>query len=383
MNILYLTASMDMGGVETNIVLLARELAKYEHKLTVASWGGSLVDDLIEAGGEHKPIEARFENKSAFLRDVFTLQKIIYETHPDIIHVFAPSSAFQLWLAGKLSPGGKRRYPVVSSVMGLQNSSDEKIIQTHIRNYMMTMGADRIFIIAPAIKKMLNVLPISRKRERLIDKPVVGVRIPERLSQDDISSIRAELKVAPGEKIVMTIGALEPRKSHELFVRSAARVLTKRRNVKFFIVGEGNLRNNLEKEISSLGLEANVKLLGMRKDVIRLLNAVDVCVKPGIVEGFIGITVLEAQSLHVPVVAFHTEDVQLAIVENETGLIVPAPDTEKMALAIETLLDDEDMAARLTNAGYERVKNIFSIQAVTRGLISQYEEEIQKRTSRL
>ena len=70
----------------------------------------------------------------------------------------------------------------------------------------------------------------------------------------------------------------------------------------------------------------------------RLLSATDVYVKPGVVEGFIGITVLEALGLAKPVVAFETEDVKLALTDGETGLIVPNGDVASLAERILYLL---------------------------------------------
>ena len=62
-----------------------------------------------------------------------------------------------------------------------------------------------------------------------------------------------------------------------------------------------------------------------RDDVERILAATDVYVRPGVVEGFIGITVLEAQALGVPVVSFRTDDVQLAVEGHDVGAERRAP----------------------------------------------------------
>ncbi|MCR4293541.1 MAG: glycosyltransferase family 4 protein [Candidatus Kuenenia sp.] len=371
MKVMFVTNWMEMGGVETNIVLLTKEFTSLGHKVLVVSSGGVLDSDVHLNKGESSRIGIPSKN---FFSSALKLKRIIQAWDPDIIHVFSACGAFYLWVAHKLLCGLGKRPPVVSSVMGLQNSPDESLFKTQLRNYLMTLGAGKILIISPAIGKYLRKLPISG--DRLIEKKVVGIRMPELLTDLEKLKVRKELMVGE-EKIIITIGTLSPRKSHELFIDAASKVLTVRKDVRFFIVGEGELRNFLEDRIATLGIQANVHLLGMRKDVLRLLSVADICVKPGIVEGFVGITVMEAQSLGVPVIAFDTIDVRLVIQDGVTGLIVPRSDIEKLADTIEMLLADKDVANKIGESGRIFIRSTFSIAAVAEGLLSIYEDEVK------
>jgi glycosyltransferase involved in cell wall biosynthesis len=172
----------------------------------------------------------------------------------------------------------------------------------------------------------------------------------------------------------MTIGRLDPVKSHELFVRAAAHVARHRTDVRFFVVGEGPLRSSLEAEIVRLGVGASVTLLGERTDISRLLGSTDVCVRPGIVEGFVGITVLEAQAFGVPVIAFETEDVKLAVTDHETGLLVPPNDTEALGAAVLELLGDPELAERLGAAGRSHLEATYALPVVVDALEALYAE---------
>ena len=96
--------------------------------------------------------------------------------------------------------------------------------------------------------------------------------------------------------------------------------------------------------------------------------------KPGVVEGFVGITVLEAQSVGRPVVAFDTVDVRLAIDDEKTGIIVPNGDTDRLADAIVRLFEDRALAARLVEESKRTVREKFSIEAVVDGLEKEYAE---------
>src|ERR1051326_6724432 len=133
---------------------------------------------------------------------------------------------------------------------------------------------------------------------------------------------------------------------HELFIEAAARVSAAEPRTCFLIIGDGELRAELETLAAARGLCARLAFTGVREDVPRLLSATDVYVKPGIVEGFIGITVLEALALGKPVVAFDTEDVKLALSDGETGFIVANADVRQLAERILYLLRHPEIGQR-------------------------------------
>jgi glycosyltransferase involved in cell wall biosynthesis len=182
--------------------------------------------------------------------------------------------------------------------------------------------------------------------------------------------VRAEFGFPADAPLISTIGALHPRKSHELFVDAAALVVGAVPNARFLVVGGGELRAELEQHARQRGLDGRLVFAGVRDDIPRLLSATDVYVKPGVLEGFIGITVLEALSLAKPVVAFDTEDVKLALADGVTGCIVPNGDTRALANRIVYLLDHPEHATRLGQAGHSLVTERFHF-----GLLAQRLEQ--------
>jgi glycosyltransferase involved in cell wall biosynthesis len=116
----------------------------------------------------------------------------------------------------------------------------------------------------------------------------------------------------------------------------------------------------------------------VRDDVARLLSATDVYVKPGVVEGFIGITVLEALGLSKPVVAFETEDVKLALTDGETGLIVPNANVPRLAERIVYLLENPAVGSRLGQAGQQVVLERFDFGVLARRLEEFYQGVLER-----
>jgi glycosyltransferase involved in cell wall biosynthesis len=103
-----------------------------------------------------------------------------------------------------------------------------------------------------------------------------------------------------------------------------------------------------------------------------------VYVKPGVVEGFVGITVLEALALGKPVIAFETEDVKLALTDGETGLIVPNADVASLADRILYLLANPSVGSRLGQAGQHLVLERFDFGVLARRLEEFYQRVLER-----
>lgn len=370
MRILFLTNQLGIGGIEKNLVRLTAELTSRGHEVWTASAGGALEDELVQVGGKPLRIDVRKP-----LASVRQLVRWSVQQKPDVVHAYsAPSALLWKYVTIALKIRGKSALiaPAVSSVMGLQNSPDERAFWTRLRVFLTAVGVKRLIVMAPAIDEVVRSLPIDSGR--LVHCSVVGVEVPPDLSVAMASrdQVRQELGVLPEEKMVLSIGNLEPRKSHELFVQAAQIICGERKDIPFFVAGEGHQRPMLEELIADGPCSERITLMGARHDVDRLLTACDIYVRPGIVEGFIGITVLEAQALAQPVIAFELEDVKLAIEDGVTGRLVKPHTAENLAAAISELLTDPALASRLATQGRVFVEEHYSIPRIADNLLDVY-----------
>lgn len=378
--ILFVTNSMHVGGIEKNIVRLAAELTGRGHMVFVASRGGELVADAQAAGARVVSLAMTPRRPDRVLSDARTLSALVTRERPDVVHVFSATAAAFIGLTRIILrlPGARTSMPpVVASVMGLQSSPDESNLAVRLRVFALAMGARRLIVTAPAIDSVVRSLPISRSR--IVHQSVVGVDVhPPRDPGGDRDLLRRELGVPADRRLVTTVGRLVPIKSHELFIQAAALVMRARNDVTFLVVGDGEEEARLQAEVQALGVDGVVRFLGNRDDVDLVLGASDVCVRPGTVEGFVGITVLEAQALGIPVVSFETEDVRLAIEDNHTGLLVPCADVTGLAEAVLRILDDGLLAERLGEAGRQHVSSTYSLPAVVSALEALYIETVKR-----
>ena len=369
MRVLFVTNQIDVGGIEQNIVRLAAEFRRRGHEVFVLTAGGTLEADLVRERATHIRLSGR-SGVPGVIADGRILTRTVRDLRPDVVHIFSARAAVIQFIA-KWFLRAPRRVPIVASVMGLQNSPTESKSLIFLRAYATSIGVRRLVVIAPAIGDVLARLPV--RRSKLVELPVVGVDVPP-LPVEGRDEVRSELEVPAGHPVVMTIGRLAERKSHDLFITAAHKVLQQTPNVAFRIVGSGPLFEQHRSLIERLGVGNEVRLVPERTDVYRLLSAVDVYVRPGVVEGFVGITVLEAQAVAVPVISFETEDVKLAIDDGVNGFLVRSGDTDDLARKTLELLEDPEARRRIGEEGRRTVVERFSIQAVTQGLLDLYEQ---------
>jgi glycosyltransferase involved in cell wall biosynthesis len=378
MRILLAAKTMGVGGLERIVVGLARELHSRGHTVWVVSSGGNLVDELQRVGTTHVSAPFDITSPLAVAQAARLIRRLIVEHHIDLVHSFSATAslAINIALRGRVSNGVR----LVSSPMGLQNSPRELPVTTWLRNWFLALGAEQILVISPEIRRHLR--RVGAPDQTLVDFNFVGLDIDAfQPSPDDYLSVRREFGFPPEAQIVATIGALHPRKSHELFVQAAVAVSNAEPRARFLVIGEGELRSELELLTRARGLADRLQFTGVRDDVARLLLATDVYVKPGVVEGFIGITVLEALGLGKAVVAFETEDVKLALTDGETGLIARNGDVDSLAERIVYLLRNPSVGDRLGQAGQQVVLQRFDFGVLAGRLEEFYQGVLERPTA--
>jgi glycosyltransferase involved in cell wall biosynthesis len=149
------------------------------------------------------------------------------------------------------------------------------------------------------------------------------------------ADLRALLGAPADAPVIGTVAALAPHKNHADLLRAAARVVRERPGVHFAWVGEGECRAALERERARLGLESRVHLLGFRHDAHALLAQFTVFCLSSWLEGLCT-SLLDAQSLGVPIVATRVGGVPDVVEDDVTGRLVPSRDPAALA---EALLD--------------------------------------------
>jgi glycosyltransferase involved in cell wall biosynthesis len=164
--------------------------------------------------------------------------------------------------------------------------------------------------------------------------------------------------------VMITVGRLEEQKGIPFLLNAVTTVLQQHPDCQFLIVGDGPERASLEALASSLGIRTSIHFAGHRGDVPGLLKASDLFVLPSLWEGMPN-ALLEAMAAGLPVIATAVEGSREIIESDESGLLVPAADPSDLARAILRVLNQPDLAARLSSGAQSAVvKQFTNISAI-------------------
>jgi glycosyltransferase involved in cell wall biosynthesis len=166
---------------------------------------------------------------------------------------------------------------------------------------------------------------------------------------------------------IVHVAVLRPEKGHDVLLRAARRVVDACGHARFLLVGEGPRRAEIERQIDELGLRANVRLLGQRHDVERILAAGDVAVLASRdrVETFPN-SILEAMSSGLPCVCTRVGSLDEMIDDGVEGLLVPPEDSVKLADALTHLARDPSLRRSFGTHARARVERDFPHELMIR-----------------
>ncbi len=176
-----------------------------------------------------------------------------------------------------------------------------------------------------------------------------------KLSEAECTMLRSKLGYSYNEKLLLCTGELLPNKNQITAIRTVKLLIADFPNIKLLLAGNGPIISELQAEAAELGLRDYVDFLGYRTDLERYANIADVIVSCSYREG-LPMNIVEGMLLAKPIAASYNRGHRELIVPDVTGYMVPPGDSKALAEKIAILLSDEDLAAEMGQAGYERAQ---------------------------
>lgn len=190
------------------------------------------------------------------------------------------------------------------------------------------------------------------------------------MSPDD--GARREFGIEPNDVVLTFVGRLVPIKRVDVLLRAFARALKTTSVLRLLVVGDGELRQDMESLASQLGVAERVSFLGFRFDLTTIARATDVAVLSSDNEGT-PVALIEAAAAGRPAVATEVGGVS-DIVDATTGRTIPARDDSAMADAIAELAGDGELRRTLGEAARERVRKRYEAERLVSDVARLYEE---------
>ncbi len=215
----------------------------------------------------------------------------------------------------------------------------------------LSFCCDKMIAIGDEIAQMYRDLGIPESKIEIIR---AGVELST--FHQTQAEARQGLNLEPHHRVAIIVARLFPEKNHRLLLNAFADAAQNNDDFRLLIAGEGTEENALRAQIESLNLTAKVQMLGVRRDVPRLLAASDVFVLSSDREG-LPIAVLEAMAAARPVIATAVGNVPDVVRDGETGRLIPPGDIAALAEALNDLLSDASRSEILGAAAREAVRD--------------------------
>ncbi len=200
----------------------------------------------------------------------------------------------------------------------------------------------------------------------------VGINIKDfnlNLSDESKNKILFELNIPKNAIIFTCVGEINKNKNQRWLINIWQDVLKRRKNAYLILIGNGPLRQKLEKEVKSRGLK-NIKFLGYREDVPLLLNASDVLISSSKREG-LPKNIMEAMASKKAVIATNIRGSKMLVKNNENGFIVDVNDSVSLLQSIIKLIDDVELRHKMGENGFKKIQD-FEIGKVLKEIKNIY-----------
>ncbi len=184
------------------------------------------------------------------------------------------------------------------------------------------------------------------------------------------ADIRKELGI-PGAKIIGNVGHMADHKGQRYLIEAAPEIFKVYPDAVILMIGEGELRRHLEGLAEELEIKSRIIFMGFRSDIPSLLKTMDIFVYPSHLEG-LGTSLLDAMAAGVPIVATSAGGIPEVVSDGINGILVPPRNPQDLAKAVLTILQNNDLAKKLTQAGRETVEKRFTVERMVEGTLEVY-----------
>lgn len=354
MRILFVITGLGVGGAERQVVDLADRLVRLGHTIKIAYLTGQA---LIQPRSPNVELIG-FQMKKAvsgFIRTYLGLRRLIQAFRPDVVHS-------HMVHANILSRLVRLTTPITRLVCTAHNTNEGGKLR--MLGYRLTARLADVStnVSAEAVAAFEAQGAVAPGTMLAISNGIDT----ERFQPSD--SARLELRKREGvhedEQIVLAVGRLNEAKDYPNLFRAFADVLSSSVNVRLWIVGDGELRKDLEEEIARNGITEKVRFLGIRSNVADWMNAADVFALSSAWEGF-GLVVAEAMACEKVVVATDAGGVKEVL--GDCGYLVPTRNASALSAALKEALQlPPDAAKSLGQRARERIVSQYSLDNIAK-----------------
>jgi glycosyltransferase involved in cell wall biosynthesis len=356
---LHVDTARTWRGGQNQVLLTVNGLRGIGERATLVAHPDGELRRRVAEGLDLIPLAPRTEMD---LSAAWKFSRLLKRLRPDIVHAHDPHgiamASLALSLGGAADAGGPA---LVAS----------RRVDFHLKGNSFSRWKYRqvdCFIAASeAIRQMLVADGVPADRTVTVHE---GIDVEHVLAAPAVN-VHEAFWLPHHAPVVGNVAALVPHKGQRYLVDAAHLVVQEIPDARFVILGEGELRDHLEKQVREHHLEKHVLLPGFRTDVLGCLKGFDLFVMSSVTEG-LGTSLLDAMACSRPIVATRAGGIPEIVEDGVNGLLVPPRDAASLAKAIVRALQDDRLRQRLGEAGFDRVRARFTVERMVEATAAIY-----------
>ncbi len=360
MKILYVITGLGLGGAEKVVCDLADNMSNLGHKVTLVYLvGEALVApkssniDIIFLDLKNNPISA-----------LFKFIKILKFKKPDVVHSHMYHANIFSRVARLFKPFPKL---ICTSHSDFEGGRIRMLIYS-LTSPLMTISTN----VSEQAKNRLVAAGAVNPNKMLVINNSVDI---ESFKKNDNYKYqyRKYFNLKEDEICLLAVGRFHPAKDYRTLIKVFNQLNSKEKNIRLFIVGDGDLRASIEEEIKFFSLEDKVSLLGIRHDIPQLMNMCDIFISTSAWEGF-GLVLAEAMACSKRVVVSKTAGFMEILGENSKYLI-EVGNINEFSKVIEDLIHlNQEQVKFIEDENRKIIENRFSSEIIISKWLQLYEK---------
>jgi L-malate glycosyltransferase len=358
---LHIDTARTWRGGQNQVLLTVNGLRSIGHRAALVAHPDGELRRRAAEGLELIPVASRTEMD---LSAAWRLARVVKRLQPDVIHAHdahgIAMASLALSLGSGSAPGGRAPALVASRRVDfhLRGNSFSRWKHRQVDCFIAASNAIRAMLIADGVPA---------------DKAVTvheGIDVEHVLAAPPVN-VHEAFFLPHRAPVVGNVGALVPHKGQRHLIEAAHLVVQELPDVRFIILGEGELREHLERIVREYRLEKHVLLPGFRTDVLGCIKGFDLFVMSSVTEG-LGTSLLDAMACTRAIVASRAGGIPEVVEDEVNGVLVEPRDHRALAAAIVRLISDEPTRRRMADAGFSRVSERFTVERMVAGTVDVY-----------
>jgi glycosyltransferase involved in cell wall biosynthesis len=361
-------------GLMYHLTRLSIAMKKNGHDVTVLSGPREQVEGLsaeLEKSGIER-LTSNHIDKLGFpsiYKGKEDIRRILRTKDIDIIHANGVTHSLHAYLGTRLFCSDSKP-AIVTSIHSIPSRSILQKPEWTAMVSILRKSSDMVLPVSDDTKKQLIMHGLNPQKTITVHN-AIDLEIFDDASKRDYIDLEREDTEKPA---IIYAANLVLVKGQEYYLMAAAKILGKHK-ARFYVIGDGPRREYLEKLAHSLEIEKDVIFTGRihwPKIYYVLSNIADICVSSSISENF-PFFILECMAARKPIVATNVGGVSEAVIEGVNGYLVPPRDSESLAKAIITLIENPEHAEQMGLEGRKFVEKKFSMPVLIEKLEKIYE----------